>query len=149
MENFVPYLGHWLWWIAAGVLLILELLAPGIFLIWLGVAAGLTGLADMIFDLSWQAELLIFAVLSAASVAAGRSVYRGRNVDPDDNPFLNRRQHGYVGQSFTLDEPIANGRGKLTIEDTIWKIEGPDMKAGSRVKVAGISGMRLIVVPAA
>jgi inner membrane protein len=148
MEHFIPYLGYWIWWVIAGLLLILELLAPGIFFIWLAVAAGLTGLADMVFDLAWQAELLLFAVFSLVSVIAGRKVYRGRNVEPEDNPYLNRRQHGYVGRSFKLDQPIANGRGKLTIDDTIWEVEGPDLAAGSLVRVTDVSGMRLVVTAA-
>lgn len=148
MEHFIPYLGYWIWWVIAGLLLILELLAPGIFFIWLAVAAGLTGLADMAFDLSWQAELLMFAGFSLVSVIAGRKVYRGRNVEPEDNPYLNRRQHGFIGRSFTLDQPIANGRGKLTVDDTIWEIEGPDLAAGAQVRVTAVSGMRLVVAAA-
>jgi inner membrane protein len=148
MEHFIPYLGYWIWWVIAGLLLILELLAPGIFFIWLAVAAGLTGLADMAFDVPWQAELLMFAVSSLVSVIAGRRVYRGRNVEPEDNPYLNRRQHGFVGRSFTLDQPIANGRGKLTVDDTIWEIEGPDLAAGALVRVTAVSGMRLVVAAA-
>lgn len=148
MEHFIPFLGYWIWWVMAGMLLILELLAPGIFFIWLAVAAALTGLADLLFGMSWQIELLVFAALSVASVLAGRIVYRGRNVEPADNPFLNRRQHGYIGRSFTLAEPIANGRGKLTIEDTIWEIEGPDLQSGALVTVASVSGMHLVVTAA-
>ena len=145
MEHFIPFLGYWIWWVIAGVLLILELLAPGVFLIWLAAAAAVTGLADLVFDMSWQIELLVFAALSVVSVAAGRIVYRGRNAEPADNQYLNRRQHGYIGRSFTLSEPIANGRGKLTIDDTIWEVEGPDSLPGSRVRVVSISGMLLIV----
>lgn len=145
MEHFIPFLGYWIWWVIAGLLLILELTAPGIFFIWLAIAAGLTGLADVILDLSWQAELLVFAGLSLVSVFAGRSIYRGRSAEPEDNPYLNRRQLSYVGRSFRLEEPIANGRGKLTIEDTIWDVEGPDLAQGTLVKVTGVSGMRLTV----
>ena len=54
---------------------------------------------------------------------------------------------GYVGRSFTLKEPIVDGRGKLAIEDTVWEIEGPDLAAGTRVKVTAVSGMSLIVEP--
>ncbi len=148
MEHFIPFLGYWIWWVAAGVLLILELMAPGVFLIWLAAAAAVTGLADMVFGMTWQIELLVFAALSVVSVAAGRIVYRGRNAEPADNQYLNRRQHGYIGRNFTLGEPITNGRGKLTIDDTIWEIEGPNMTAGSQVRVESVSGMRLIVTAA-
>jgi inner membrane protein len=145
MEQFFPISGHWVWWVAAGLLLIGELLAPGVFLIWLAAAAALTGLADLLIGLTWQAELIVFAVLALVSVYAGRSLYRGRVMKPSDNPHLNRRQQGYVGRSFKLKEPIVDGRGKLAIDDTIWEIEGPDLPAGSHIEVAAVNDMRLVV----
>ena len=148
MDQFFPLLGHWVWWVAAGIMLMLELVAPGVFFIWLAIAAALTGVADNALDLPWQAELLVFAALAAVSVFAGRRIYRGRNTEPDDNPYLNRRQLSYVGRSFTLKQPILNGRGKLVIDDTIWEIEGPDMVPGARVTVTAVDGMRLQVAPA-
>jgi membrane protein implicated in regulation of membrane protease activity len=66
---------------------------------------------------------------------------------PEDNPFLNRRQLGYVGRTFTLKDPIVDGRGKLAIEDTVWEIEGPDLAAGRRIKVTAVRNMSLIVEP--
>jgi inner membrane protein len=98
-------------------------------------------------DLPWQAELLLFAVLSAVAVYSGKRFYKGPGMEPADNPYLNRRQMGYVGRTFTLKEPIIDGRGRLTIEDTVWEIEGPDLSAGTRVKVTAVSGMSLIVEP--
>jgi hypothetical protein len=145
METLFPFLGHWAWWVAAGVLLVLELLSPGIFFIWLGIAAALTGLIDTVVDMPWQAELLVFAALSVVAVLAGRRFYRGPGTEPEDNPFLNRRQQGYVGRTFTLKQPIVDGRGKLTIEDTLWEIEGKDMPAGTHVRVISASGMTLKV----
>ncbi len=148
MDQFFPYLGQWVWWVAAGVLLLIELVAPGVFFIWLAAAAAITGIADALFDLSWQAELLVFAAFSVVAVVAGRKVYRGPTAEPEDNPHLNRRQLNYVGRSFTLKEPIVDGRGKLAIEDTIWEVQGPDLSAGTRVKVTAVSGMSLVVAPA-
>ncbi len=86
--------------------------------------------------------------MSVIAVAAGRRFYKGPAMEPADNPHLNRRQMGYVGRSFTLKQPIADGRGKLTIEDTVWDIEGPDLPAGSKVKVTGVKDMSLLVAPA-
>ncbi|MFN4142676.1 NfeD family protein [Aestuariivirga sp.] len=147
MDQVFPLLGHWVWFVAAGILLMLELISPGVFFIWLAVAAGLTGLADTLFGMPWQAELLVFALLSVAAVFGGRRFYKGPGMEPEDNPFLNRRQMSYVGRSFTLREPIVDGRGRLTIEDTVWEIEGPDLAAGARVKVTAVRDMSLIVTP--
>jgi hypothetical protein len=147
MEQLFPFLGHWAWWVAAAILLLLELLTPGVFLMWLGIAAALTGLIDAVFDMPWQAEFLVFAVLAVISVYAGKAVYKRQGAEPRDNPHLNRRQLGYVGRSFTLQHPIVDGHGKLSVEDTLWEIEGPDLDAGTHVKVTAVRGMSLIVEP--
>ncbi|MEI7599694.1 MAG: NfeD family protein [Aestuariivirga sp.] len=145
MEQLFPILGNWVWFVAAGIFLLLELVSPGVFFIWLGIAAALTGVIDNLHDLTWQGELAVFAVLAVISVVVGRRFYNGPAMEPADNPFLNRRQLGYVGRSFTLKQPIVNGRGKLTIEDTVWEIEGPDMDAGTRIKVTAVNDMTLVV----
>lgn len=147
MEQFFPLLGQWAWFVAAGVFLLFELLLPGVFFMWLAIAAVVTGVADNLLDLPWQAELLLFAFLSAVAVFAGRRFYRGPGMVPQDNLYLNRRQMGYVGRTFTLREPIVDGRGKLTIEDTVWEVEGPDLAAATRVKVTAVRDMCLIVTP--
>jgi membrane protein implicated in regulation of membrane protease activity len=147
MEHLFPILGKFVWFVAAGLLLLLELMSPGVFFIWLAAAAAVLGIADLLVDLPWQAELLLFAALSAVAVFAGRRIYKGPGMVPEDNPFLNRRQLGYVGRTFTLKDPIVDGRGKLAIEDTVWEIEGPDLAAGSRIKVTAVRNMSLIVEP--
>jgi membrane protein implicated in regulation of membrane protease activity len=145
VEQIFPILGQWAWFVAAAILLIFELISPGVFFMWLAIAAALTGIADYLLDLPWQAELLLFAVLSAVAVFSGKRFYKGPGMEPADNPYLNRRQMGYVGRTFTLKEPIVDGRGKLTIEDTVWEIEGPDLGAGTRIKVTAVRDMSLIV----
>jgi len=145
MEQLFPILGNWVWFVAAGIFLLLELVSPGVFFIWLGIAAALTGVIDNLHDLTWQGELAVFAVLAVISVVVGRRFYNGPAMEPADNPFLNRRQLGYVGRSFTLKQPIVNGRGKLTIEDTVWEIEGPELEAGTRIRVTAVNDMTLVV----
>ena len=147
MEQIFPVLGQWAWFVVAAVLLMLELISPGVFFMWLAIAAAATGIADYLLDLPWQAELLLLAVLSAAAVLSGRRLYNGGGMEPADNPYLNRRQMGYVGRTFTLKEPILDGRGKLTIEDTVWEVEGPELASGTRVRVTAVKGMSLIVEP--
>ena len=97
MEQLIPMLGNWVWFVAAGILLLLELLSPGVFFIWLGIAAALTGIADNIQNLPWQGELALFAVLSVLSVVVGRRFYHGPAMVPADNPHLNRR-HTIFGE---------------------------------------------------
>lgn len=144
MEDFVPVLGVWFWWVVAGLLLILELMAPGIFLIWLGIAAAITALVDLLVPMTWRGELLVFAAAAAISVFTGRALMARRGASWD-HPFLNRRHHGYVGTRHVLQEAIVNGHGRLAIEGTIWEVRGPDVPAGTAVKVTGIDGLKLIV----
>ena len=66
----------------------------------------------------------------------------------DRQPFLNRRDGGYVGRVFTLDKPIVDGVGTVRIDDTVWRVTGPDMPAGKRVRVEHADGAMLHVVPA-
>lgn len=125
--------------------MILEILAPGIYLLWLGIAAGLVGALLWLFpELGWQAQFIAFAILSIASVALGRA-WLARNPSPTDEPTLNRRGEQYIGRVVTLEEPIVNGRGKIRLDDTTWKIEGPDCEAGSRVRISGTEGVVLRV----
>lgn len=137
----------WQWWIAALVLLVLEVFVPGAFFLWMGVAAGVTGLLlYLIPTLGWEYQLLLFAVLSVASIIVWR-IYLRRHPTATDRPTLNRRGEQYVGRLFTLEEPIVNGSGKIRVDDSTWKIEGADCPGGSRVRVTGVDGTVLRVEP--
>jgi inner membrane protein len=143
-------LGYWDWFILAAVLLVLEIIAPGTFMLWLGLSAFLVGLISLAIDWSWQFQLVAFAAFAAFAIAAIPLWRRvGGRPASTDQPFLNRRADAFVGRVFTLDKPIANGSGTVGIGDTVWRITGPDCPAGSRIKVAGVDGATLRVEPAA
>lgn len=136
-------------WVVAGlVLLIAEVFLPGAFLMWLGFGALLTGvLAWLIPGLIWQAEALIFVVLSIGSILAFRR-WRARHPErPTDQPLLNKRVAQLVGRLFDLGEPIVNGRGRLKIGDALWTVMGPDLPTGTKVRIDGEQDGVLIVVP--
>ena len=140
----IENLGPWSWIVLGLVLIGLELVAPGAFFLWLGLAALFTGLLDWGFGLSWQAAALVFAVLSIGAVLLGRAVTRDRN-DEADRPALNRRGQSLVGQVFTLDSPIAGGSGRIRVDDSSWRIVGPEMPAGASVRVVRVEGATLVV----
>jgi membrane protein implicated in regulation of membrane protease activity len=146
MGDIFPIFGDvWFWYIVGLVLLIGELLAPGIFLLWLALAAGLTGGINSIFGLGWQAELAVFAVLSVLLVLASWNYVMKQRRPKSDQPDLNQRQTGYVGRRTTLLQAISNGRGKVKIDDTVWDVSGPDMAQGTAVVVTGVTGATLEV----
>jgi inner membrane protein len=144
MIDWMVSLGHWNWFIAAVMLFVLEIVAPGAFMLWLGLAALAVGAISLAIDWSWQAQIVAFAVFAVAATPVWRHFAR-RVEQPVDRPFLNRRADGYVGRVFTLDKPIVDGVGTIRIDDTVWRVTGPDVPAGSRVKVARAEGADLTV----
>lgn len=136
---------YWHWWVLGVVLLILEVFSPGAFFLWLGLAAGVVGIALLVLpDLGWQLQLLLFAVLSVVSIVVGR-IWLKRHPIETDLPTLNRRGEQYIGRVFTLEVPVVNGNGKIRVDDTTWKIRGDDRPPGSRVRVTGVDGTVLLV----
>lgn len=127
--------GHGAWsWVAAGLILLgLELVLPGGVLVWLGGAALVTGLASLLLPIYWPLQFVIFGVLSLLSIWLWLRI-RGPGV-VSDRPFLNNRARRFVGREVVLDEPISNGAGRVTLDDTTWRVEGPDLAAGARVRI--------------
>jgi membrane protein implicated in regulation of membrane protease activity len=148
MDGWTENVAFWHWWILAGVLLIIELTVPAFFFLWLGIAAGATGLIVLVFpNLGMETQLVLFAVLSIVAVIAWRR-YREISVPESDQPNLNRRGRQYVGREFTLDAPIVNGVGKIDVDDSTWRVRGPNLPAGSQVRVTNVDGVVLLVEPA-
>jgi len=143
--EFLNNLSYWHWLIAGLGFVILEMILPGVVFLWLGIAAGLTGLVLGVQpELHWETQMLIFAALSVISSVAGRIWVWNRPTETDQ-PHLNRRGHQYIGRKFMLDEPIENGIGKLKADDSSWRISGDDVPAGTKVEVIGVDGATLQV----
>ncbi len=139
-------LGAWSWLILAAVLLVLEMLAPGIFLMWFGMAAAATGLVVFRYDIAWQWQLILFCSLSLVTVLVVNR-YLHKHPLKSEQPLLNERGAQLVGRSFDLVDPIVNGRGSVRVGDTIWRVKGPELAAGTRIKVVGADGSVLNVEP--
>ena len=144
MIEMLSKLGTWNWLIAGVVLMGIETFAPGVFMLWLGIAALVVGLVSFAVDWSWQAQVIVFALLSLAMVPLWRH-FSKRNAKPTDKPFLNRRSEGLIGRVFTLEKPIIDGAGTVRIDDTVWRVSGPDVPAGTRVKIVRADGASLTV----
>ena len=137
-------LGAWNWFILSALFFLLELLAPGAFMMWLGLAAIVVAVISIAVPWTWQIQIIAFAVLSLISIPLWR--YFARKIEhPTDQPHLNRRSDGYVGREFTLETPIVNGVGTVKIDDTVWRAMGSDAAAGSRVRVLRTDGPTLYV----
>jgi len=148
MMDTIAGLGAWSWMIAAAVLFVLELVAPGIFFIWFGAAAAVTGLIVFRYDITWQWQLIWFCGLSLAAVLLANKYIRKHPLE-SEQPLLNQRAAQLIGQNFDLVDAIENGRGSIHSGDTIWRVEGPELPKGTRIKVVGVDGSVLKVEPVA
>ncbi len=146
LNNFTWGATYWHWWILGMVLLGIEVFVPGFFFLWLGIAAGVVGLI-LFFDpaLSWQIQVILYALLSLASIFAWQFWLHSMLTPHTDQPTLNRRAVQYVGRTFVLEQAIVNGRGRIRIEGTSWSVEGPDLPEGSVVRVITANGAVLQV----
>ena len=148
MAQMFTTLGTWNWLIFGFILMALELLAPGVFMFWLGLAALLVGVLSFVFNPSWQTQLIMFSVFAVAAVPLWRRFALKSGAASESNPFLNRRTDALVGREFTLEKPIIDGSGTVRIGDTVWRVAGPDTPAGSRVRVVKADGASLTVAAA-
>ena len=133
------------WIVAAMLLIAAETLLPEIFLLWLGIAAAAVFFIVWAFPGTpplWQG--IAFVLLSFVSIGVYIKFVRGRLVVPDQ-PMLNKRGEQLIGRVLPLHEPIVNGVGKVKLGDALWTVEGPDMPAGTSVKVVGATSMTLKV----
>ena len=147
--GFFSELGPWNWMALGFVLLILEIMVPGVFLLWIGLAALIVGGLSLLFwDAGfwvWQLQVMVFLALSIGCALAGKKIM-SRRGDQTDQPLLNRRGAQLVGRIATLAEPIVDGRGRVKIGDTTWRVSGPDLPAGTKVRVTSAGDLDLELV---
>ena len=148
LVRLVTELGPWSWWLLGLVLLAAELLMPGVFLVWIGLAALCIGILSLlVWDTGfwlWQVQLLLFAALSIAIVIPARR-FLSRDSLQTDEPLLNQRGASLVGRTATLLEPIREGRGRIRLDDTFWSVMGPDLAIGTQVRIVSSTGRDLVV----
>lgn len=140
-----PMIEFWHWWVLAALLAAIETVAPGAAFLWLGMGAAVVGLVLLAWpDLTWQMQGLLFASLAIVAVVGVRAL-SGRSADSTSTTGLNRRAEAYIGTLHTLESPIVNGRGRAIVGDGHWTVEGPDLPAGTTVRVVGTDGTLLKV----
>lgn len=135
---------HWSWLALGLVLAIGEMIIPGVFLIWLAVAAILTGLLAWAVPLGVPVQIVIFAVLSIVLVFTGKR-YLNRNPITPLDPAMNDRGARMQGEVVTITHAIDGGSGRARHGDTEWLVKGPDAEPGTRMRVAGHDGAVLLV----
>lgn len=134
----------WHWFVFSAALGIVEILAPGVFFLWLALAAFATGILALVLPIGTAMQITLFGVLAVVLVFAAWKFIR-KNPIASDQPLLNQRSAQYVGKTFSLVEAIQGGSGRIKLGDSTWKVEGPDAPVGSTVRVTGYDGPTLKV----
>lgn len=130
----------WYWFVLAVLFLVIEILTPGFFFLWMSAASVITGIIVLLFSsLSADVQLMIFSVLTVIAIILWR-IFGKKYVIKTDQPLLNQRGSQYVGRTFNLYEPIENGQGKIKVDDSIWKVHGQDCDIHTKVKVIACRG---------
>ena len=140
MLDLLPKIEFWHWWVLAEVLIALEVFVPSTVLLWPGLAAIVVGIVLFAApNLSWEMQVLLFAVLSVICIVAWRAYARGRPTQTEDSQ-LNLRAERLVDREITLTEPLADGRGKVTLDGVMWTVAGGELEAGAKVRVTEVDG---------
>jgi membrane protein implicated in regulation of membrane protease activity len=137
----------WLWLSAGLVVAALEMVASGVYLLWIGLGAITVAIVLWTMPLlGLEGQLVAFAVGSVIWAFVGQVVYRRMGSDTD-RPKLNRRAEQLVGREAVLQTPIAYGEGHIRLDDTTWRVRGPDLPAGTPVRIVAADAATLTVVP--
>lgn len=150
--SIINSLGAWNWWVLALVLLGLEIMAPGTFFLWFGISAFVIGTISLAVGPEstfwvWQTQMIAFVVLSLVAALAGRRFLNQYGAVDIDDPLLNERGRQLVGRTAVLSEPILEGQGRVRMGETVWRVSGPDLPAGTRVRVVDAKSNTLLVEP--
>ncbi len=145
MWDSLQHLSYWNWLAIGTLLLILEVFGAGGYLLWIGLAAASVGVLTFIFpELPWALQFILFGVLSVLTAVLWWRRQRSA-AKPSDQPGLNQRGSELLGRQFVLHEAIHEGRGKVKAGDSLWLVSGPDLPAGTTVRVTGQDGVILKV----
>ena len=143
IDNLEP---GWLWMIGGILLLIAEVIAPGFFLVFIGVAALATGAFTLLFGMPLAFQLILFTIYALVAVMIGRKVYANQAADSSD-PLLNDRAARMVGKSVTVIVAVDEHSGRVRVGDSEWSARGGPGRPGERVRITGVDGNCLLVEP--
>lgn len=138
-------------WIIAGLALsLLELIVPGVYLIWFGFAAFVVGIAVYFLPIELTTQLIVFAIASGIFAVIGVSVYRyvfSKAQVPAEYKNLNNTAEQYVGQLVTVAEDAEDNRTKVKIGDTYWLASCKKaFKQGDTAKVVGVKDSLILII---
>lgn len=143
------FAAHWIWIIAGVFIAGLEILVPGVFLLWLGLGALATGVLLLLLpDMSLAWQLLVFALSMLTSISLGFYVQRNSRLGPSA-ALMNRELYAMIGQRYVAITDFQAGQGRIRVADSSYHVLGDDsIRTGDKVEVSAIEGNTLRVVKA-
>jgi membrane protein implicated in regulation of membrane protease activity len=152
IKSLFAELGGWSWMIMGLILLILEIVVSGTFLLWFGVAALVVGIVTLLMGgmdfWSLQSQWITFVIISIVFVILGRRLMARHKFKEDDAPLLNQRSRRMIGREAILVEAISQGEGRVKLGDSTWRVTGKDAPIGTKVKVTGEASGTVLEVEA-
>lgn len=146
MGEFGGFEAHWVWMAFGLLLAVAEMLAPGVYLIWLAVAAILTGVLTFAMEPGLASQIVMFVSLALIAVFSAKRFLRDTPIESSD-PLLNHRGERMAGEIAVVAEAIIDGSGRIKHGDSEWLVRGPDAQVGERVRITGSDGAILLVEP--
>ncbi len=138
----------WIWLSIGLALAALEMVVPGVYLIWLALAALITGALTFVLDLGLVVQVTNFIFLSLIVAFSAKRWLRDRPIESVD-PMMNDRQGRMIGQTAVVTQALEGGSGRVRYGDGEWSARGPDLAEGVRVRITGADGTNLVVEPVA
>lgn len=134
----------WLWMIGGVLLLAAEILLPGVFMVWIGIAAIVTGLFALLFGIGLAGQLGLFALYSVLAVLVGRRFYAVQGTASSDHQ-LNEPGARLIGRRVIVVQAVDEDSGRVRVGDSEWSARGGPAEPGDRVRITGVEGNCLIV----
>ena len=130
---------YWIWWILAAVLIGAELLLGTFYLLAVGAAFAVGGLAAWL-GAGAEAQFLIAGALCVAGILASHR-WRARHSPPRADESLD------VGQAVRVQAWNADGTARVAFRGSLWTAElaAPESARGDVMYIVGTRGSTLLV----
>lgn len=135
-------LEQWHWWALCLASMVIAALKRGTFTLWLAFASGILGAVSWLTpETPTMYQLMLFVLLMMGGTVVSDYFVKQRPDDPPQPEEVRQAGERYIGRLITLETPIVNGFGALTIDGVEWRLRGEDTPIGGQVRVLDADGI--------